>query len=574
MRSWTERYADRFDYELAAFEQRGLKFDLDRELLTEQGRVVLRGTLPRSTGSVDLEVRYPDLFPFVRPEVFARNLTLKRHQNPYDGNLCLLDRSSRAWAPSDTGAWLVAERVPLLLDLIEDGDEAAMRAAEAPQGEPLSTYFPSAVSTVVFIPEAALDLPQEATIGSGRIAFGATEPPNVRLRGLLAELVEKKRNRKSRTLATADADLLERFGGARIAFRWVRLDGPPDKNTPIALLEAINTAAPGFGSPPWETVAGGQIAVCAAVFAEEVRQGDFEDTWVFVVQMRQNGGEGGRYIVHGDRISRADLSQRLPLYIGLDNATVAVSGLGALGSELTLELAKAMTKTIRGLDFDVVDVGTIVRWAGGLTAAGHLKTEYLRQRVAADYPYTKFDSFQLQIGASAFHRASNTESELDVIHEFLESADLIIEASAEIGIQQALSAAAEELGMRQLFVWATEGAQGGAVALVDPTQGGCWLCLQHHLDEGSIPLPAHDSPKTLQPRGCGNLTYRGAGFDLTPVVAQAVRVAAGVLSESSSIEGSTVHICSFPDRPGDPPEWTTYPILERHDCPVCAERQK
>jgi hypothetical protein len=573
MRSWTERYPDRFDYELAEFGRRGLDFQLDDEL-AEQGRVVLRGELPRGNEVVDLEVRYPDLFPFVRPEVFAQGLALDRHQNPYNGNLCLLDRSSRAWTPSDTGAWLVAERVPLLLDLVENGDAEAMREAEAPQGEPLSRYFPSALSTVIFVPEDALELPVEARAGSGRIAFAPNEAPNVRVRGLLAELVEKKRNRKTRTLATADQSLLKRFGGARLAFRWVRLDGPPPENTPIAVLDAIEEAQPGFGSPPWESVGGGQVAICGAVFAEEVRQGEFEDIWVFVVQMRQDAGQGGRYMIHGDRLSQSDLEQRLPAHVRLAEHTVSLSGLGALGSEISIELAKAAIGTVRGLDYDIVEAGTTVRWVGGLTAVGHLKTEYLRQRIEADYPYTSFEPFQLQVGATAFVRAARDESELDVLERFLEGSDLLVEATAEIGIQQALATVAEEHGIRQLYVWATEGARGGAVVLIHPKKGGCWLCLQHQLEAGTIPLPAHDAPRTLQPRGCGTLTYTAAGFDLEPISAQAVRVAAATLSGEVEGEGSLAYICSFPDGPVDPPQWSQYPIESRDGCPVCAERAK
>jgi hypothetical protein len=572
MRSWTERYPDRFEYELADFDRRDLDFELDQELFAEQGRVVLRGLLPRSEEPIELEVRYPDLFPFVRPEVFAKGLDLRRHQNPFDGNLCLLDRSSRAWTPSDTGGWLVAERVPLLLDLIDAGDEEAMREAEAPQGEPLSTYFASALSTVIFVPEAALGLPPEARAGSGRIAFGPNEAPNVRLRGLLAEAVEKKRNRKNRVLAQADQPLLDRFGGMQLAFRWVRLDAPPIDNTPVALLEAIEAAQPGFGSPPWESVDGGQISICGAVFAEEVRQGELEDTWVFAVQMRQAGGQGGRYLIHGDRLSRSDLDQRLPAHVRLGDRIASLSGLGALGAEIAIELAKAGMGTIRGLDYDTVEAGTTVRWVGGLTAVGHLKTEYLRQRVNADYPYTSFEPFQLQIGVTAFARAIRDESELEILERFLTDSDLLIEASAEIGIQYALATAAEEHGIRQLYVWATEGARGGAVALIDPAKGGCWLCLQHYLEDGTIPLPAHDEPKTLQPRGCGTLTYTAAGFDLEPISAHAVRVAAAALSEEIEREGSLVYICSFPEGSSDPPQWSKHQIEAREGCPVCAER--
>jgi hypothetical protein len=574
MRNWTERYPDRFEYELAEFARRGLDFRLDEELLAEQGRVVLGGELIHGEDTVALEIRYPDLFPFVRPEVFAKELTLERHQNPYDGNLCLLDRSTRAWAPSDTGAWLVVERVPLLLELIEADDPEAMREAEAPQGEPRSSYFPSAPSTVVFVPQAALKLPYEAYAGSGRIAFGPVEAPNIRVRGLLAELVEKKRNRKTRTLAKADQPLLNRFSGERIAFRWVRLDGPPKENTPVALLEAIETARPGFGSPPWERVGSGQVAICAAVFAEEVRQGVQEDTWVFVVQVRQDGGQQGSYLIHGDRLSQADLEQRLPAHVKLADRTVSLSGLGALGAEISLDLAKAGTGTLRGLDYDIVEAGTTVRWVGGLTAVGHLKTEYLRQRINADYPYTTFEPFPLQVGATAFVRAAREESELDVIDTFLEGSDILLDASAEIGIQQALATAAEEQGLRQIYVWATEGARGGAVALIDPAEGGCWLCLQHHLDEGTIPLPAHAEPKTLQPRGCSSLTYTAAGFDLEALSAQAVRVTAATLGEGTADGGSVAYICSFPEDPAAPPLWSAHPIASREGCPTCAGRQR
>jgi ThiF family protein len=571
MRSWTERYPDRFDYELAEFARRDLDFELDRELLAEQGRVVLRGVLPRGDGEIELEVRYPDLFPFVRPEIFAGGLVLHRHQNPYDGNLCLLDRSSRAWSPSDTGAWLVAERVPLLLHLIDVGDEQAMRDAEAPQGEPLSTYFPSALSTTILVPAAALGLSAETRAGAGRIAFAPNEPPSVRVRGLLAELVEKKRNRKTRVLAQADEPLLDRFGGKRLPFRWVRLDEAPPSNTPVAVLEAIEAAGPGFASPNWESVEGGEIVISAAVFAEEVRQGEFEDTWVFVVQMRQEG-QGGRYLIHGERLSRTDLEQRLPAYLCLGNRTASLSGLGALGSKIALELARAGLGSLRGLDFDTVEAGTTVRWAGGLTAVGHLKTEYMRQRIAADYPYTRFEPFQLHVGASAFSQAAGEQSELELLEGFLDGTDLLIEASAEIGIQHVLATLAEEVGVTQLYVWATEGARGGAVAFIDPAEGGCWLCLQHWLEDGTIPLPAHDAPRTLQPRGCGSLTYTAAGFDLAPIIAQAARAAAAVLTGESA--GSTAYICSFPEDAAGPPSWSTHRIESRNDCPICAERDR
>jgi hypothetical protein len=572
MKGWRERFPERFEHELGAFAKRGLDFQPDPALLEQQGRVVMRGTLPHGGEEIKLEVVYPDLFPFLRPEVYAKGLRRERHQNPYDGNLCLLDRSTRAWSPSKTGAWLVAERVPKLLRLLEAGGEE-LRREEAPQGEPASTYFAGEPGTAIFVPATALELPRESGAGSGRIACGVPEPPQSRVRGALVELVEKKRKGKTRTLARADEALQRRFAGTRIPLRWARLEAPPAENTAAALLAAIEAARPGFGSPPWERVNGGSVAISGAVFAEEVRQGEYEDAWVFAVKVRQDQGPEGAYLVHGERLSREDLEARLPGFVRLGERRAALAGLGALGGEIAIELCKAGLGTLRGLDFDSIEAGTTVRWVGGLTAVGHAKTEYLRQRIGFDYPYTSFEPFPMRLGGSAAPAPAREETELETLDRFLDGCDLLIDATAELGVQQALASEARARGLRQLFVWATEGARGGMVARVDPAGGGCWHCLQLRLDEGSIPLPAHAEPLTLQPRGCGSLTYRGAGYDLLPIAAQAVRVIAATLGGGAAAEGSVVFVCDFEEERLSPPRWSEQRLEPHPECPVCAEQE-
>lgn len=571
MRTWVERFPGRLEYELDEFARRGLHFELDARLLEEQSRVVLRGALPHEGEVVALEVSYPDLFPYLRPEVVAPERRLERHQNPFAGNLCLLDRSTRAWSPSDTAAWLVAERVPYLLSrLAAGGDE--LRAAEAPQGEPVSAYFAGVAGAVVLLPEEALALPEDAVAGSGRIACSVAEPPRLRLRGMVAELVEKTPKGRTRTLARADADLLSRFGGRTVAFRWVRLDGVPEENSAAAIFAAIDSVRPGFGSPPWQPAADGQLAVAAAVIQEEVQQGTFADAWIFAVRGRLPGGRVSEYVVRSQRLTRHDLSARLPDAVRLGERTVALAGLGALGGELAIELAKAAVGELRGLDFDYVELGTIGRWPMGLSAVGHAKSDVLRARIALDYPFTRFEPFAHQLGGSASITTARSETELDVLDRFLDGADLLIDATAEIGVQQALAALAHERSLPQLYVSATEGARGGLIAHVRPGLTGCWLCLQWHLETGSIPLPAREEAATLQPRGCATLTFTGAGFDLLPVAAQAARVAAAALSDRSpQISGHGVFVCSFGDDRAEPPTWSSYPLAPHTSCPRCSE---
>jgi len=567
MQTWVDRFPGRLERELEEFWERDLTFELDRAQLAEQGRVVLRGQLQRQDEQIELEVIYPDLFPYLRPEVRAPGLQLDRHQNPYEHNLCLLDRSTRAWNPSDTAAWLIAERVPHLLSLIETGGEV-LRDGEAPQGEPASTYFPAALGTAVFVPTAALQLDAEAEAGSGRIYCSVAEPPRLQLRGLVGELAVKTRKRKSRVVATADPELAARFGGHHLTFRWVRLKGPPAGNTASDVLAAADAVRQGFGSPPWQTAADGELAICGVVFEEEVAQGCFEDAWMFAVRARPVGVVQERsYLVRGERLTRQDLGARIPALSSLPEKRVAVIGAGALGAGVALELARAQLGELRVLDDDIVEAGTIVRWPSGLTAVGHSKVHVIAERIRLDYPFTSVVPFVHRLGQSADVRTGRSETELDVLDRLLEGADLVIDATAEIGVQQLIAAAADAEGIPQLYLSATEGARGGIVAPLIPPRPGCWLCLQWHLDTRSFPLPPRDETGTVQPRGCASPTFTGTGFDLLPIIAQGARVATDILRGGAPRQ---VQICSIPDNGSGPPNWESRVFDVHPKCPECS----
>lgn len=567
-KSWPERFPGRLEFELADFAERGLDFTVDEELRGATGLVRLRGTAVFGGQEVEIEVHYPELFPYLRPDVYARELRLPRHQNPFGGNLCLLDRSSRAWRPSYSAGWLVAEKLPYLLALLEAGDEEMARA-ESPQGEPTSGYYTGVPGTVVFVPEAMSALPPDSQAGSGRVAVAQIEGPRLALRGMIAELVEKNGRGKTKLLARAEERLAERFAGTQLPFRWARLRELPDDGTAAALLEAIAEQQPGFETPRWERVADGEVAIVGAVFAEEVRQGEYEDGWLFVVRGRTPEGLTDPYLIRGDRLSRGDLESRLPATVRLGERTVALAGLGALGAALAIELAKAGLGRLHGLDFDTVEAASTVRWVAGITTAGRLKAGYLNERIAFDYPYTRFEGTIQQIGGSS--RTSDHEAgEVASLEGFLADADLLIDATAELGIQQALAALAEERGMPALFVSATEGARGGIVARIDPDAGGCWMCLQRALEDGRIPLPPHAPAEdlTIQPRGCSEVTYLGTGFDLLPIVAQAARCAASSLRDGAA-RGSVAYILSLPGDPEEAPQWSRHPVERDLECPVC-----
>jgi len=579
VRNWTESRPERLQAEVEAFEDaEGLDFAVDDAELKATGRLVLRGTLTRASGApVKLEVRYPDSFPYLRPEVFAVDLRLERHQNPFRRNLCLLDRSSRQWSPSLKGAWLVSERVPMLLDLL-DGDPAAMRDQESAQGEPESSYFVPFDGSSVFIPEPMLSLPENERAGVMNLALGGHEDAAQVLRGCLKRVAVRTRRGKPQDLAVATGALASRFSKTVFEGRWVRLDRFPDGNGKGADLYEAARAVSGYEKPPAQNVPGGTVRILGVVCKEEVCQGEWEDSWLFAVDIDvTNDGNHVQelYVVRGERLSPQDLGARIPTIAGLAGKTVALAGLGALGGPIALELGRAQVGELRILDSDVVEAGTIVRWPFGLHSVGHRKTNLLHNFLVNDYPFTKVVSFDHHLGiVPAPGDPPAPRSEAELLTDFLDGADLLIDATAEIGVEQLLAALADEAGIPQVYVTATEGGWGGVVARVLPGVTGCWYCLQMRLDEQSITPPPAAPTGTVQPRGCAAPTWTGTSFDALPIVAQAVRTACfTLLSGRAPDDPRDVFVCAQQARTPtelDSPFWTSY-ALEPHDaCPVCA----
>ena len=128
----------------------------------------------------------------------------------------------------------------------------------------------------------------------------------------------------------------------------------------------------------------------AVVVQEEVAQGAWEDSWLFVVGVRANTKVPmGIYTARGARLTEADLLARLPAAARLNDASVGVVGLGSLGAPVAIELVRAQLGELRVMDFDGVEAGNIVRWTHGISAVGYLKTGVIGGWVTSEFPFTK-----------------------------------------------------------------------------------------------------------------------------------------------------------------------------------------
>lgn len=103
------------------------------------------------------------------------------------------------------------------------------------------------------------------------------------------------------------------------------------------------------------------------------------------------------------------------LHDKFSSATVAVCGLGGLGSNIAISLARAGIKKLILIDFDRVDISNLHRQQYKASQVGRCKTEALSENLKEIAPYIELETHTVRI----------TESN---VVELLKDADVICEA--------------------------------------------------------------------------------------------------------------------------------------------------
>lgn len=96
------------------------------------------------------------------------------------------------------------------------------------------------------------------------------------------------------------------------------------------------------------------------------------------------------------------------------------------------------------------------------------------------------------------------------------------------------------------------------------------MCWQHYLTDETLPQLPH-APAGVQPPGCSEPTYTGAGFDLAAIAAQTVRVATGFLTGDDGYGETPADVMTVQFRDNDGkvvlPTWAGHDVEQHPDCP-------
>ena len=483
-----------------------------------------------------------------------------------------------------TAAEIVSERVPYLVALVR-GDAERLREEEEPQGEPISTFFEYLPCGGVLVGEGFLDLSTQISMGTLELQF--SEDPewvtqlfdtNTFDQTLIGQALLTRVDTVGADVAHAEEALRANFNGPVWRGRWVRLTSNPSSTQHAALMMEAVAAQPTLATRSFNS----GYEVVGLVFQEEVQQGVFEDAWMFLILKEPNpptANDVPLTLLRGMRYSRADLGQRIPELVPLQERIISLIGLGTLGSEVAWDLARAQCRELRVADFDHIEAGTAVRWIRGLPVAGGIKPHALKVLIEADYPYVDVQPFTVMVGATPTDRPVKTEG--DILDEWLEGAHLVIDTTAEQNTRRAIAYLAHELGVPQVFAWSVDG-YGGVVAGIRPGETGCLLCLERALSPETgfiIPPPHSTDPERVrvQPRGCGDRTFTGASIDLAPLAIEATRMAVSILCSGS--DGGypqaphPVLVLGLRNSEGQlvVPHWSGYDLTPNPEtCPLCA----
>lgn len=563
---WWRRYADRLEHEISELVAAGIRFQVDEKARSD-GYIRITADVPaRITGAevVRVHATFPDLYPQFRPQISAPRLQLAHHLDPFGDDLCLVGRGSALWTEQDTLAWLLTTQLPLVLRSANERDPV--------QAEPFSAYF-------TYLPSAALLIESDRLPGADASEGSTTlvvpnGPPDGSRQWLGAMAAFEWHGGR----VNASPAIAEVIRGQTVRGSWLRLSEPPNSDDPATLWK-ITSKRLGAAAPPiTQTGKGRYLQFVALLFPEEQAFTATGDAVVLLVHdsdarnraERRRSGQRGTARPAVDRVIRtsragaADLVARDPELALLGEKHVLLVGCGALGSVIADNLARAGIGTITLVDADVLDAGNLVRHALDISAVGIAKSVGLARHVAAVHAGINVVPCIARVGR--IRRSGEDDFFKDFPRNVVSEADLVIDATAEIAVHEVLAEMCRDLQKPCLIAEGTHGAWGGMVGVFPSSGTSCWNCLELSIQSGGVELPMANEDGRLQPPGCSEPTFTGAGFDMNEIALHGARRAVMELLEASDeATFETVDLRSVDGR-RIAPRWSSTGIARHAEC--------
>jgi hypothetical protein len=522
VRRWWEIGERSLDDEIGWVRDGGFEFEFDRGLFEAREVVVFRGHLRLGDERSPADLVYPPAYHAgEHPIVRAPDLDLGRHRGP-DGTLCLthdvLGEETPMWGAE--AIWR-AER----LWWLSVNDRGALDDEEADAPDPWANYVMHDSESAI----ALLDFNVSGyTSGYFRARLTSASP----VRGVITQL---------RTVAPtpmtfepgAPAALLA--GELETNGAWMRLEEHPPDPRPQEIVNWLSAAHSAFISKSVEQAradgtARGQDAPALIGFVypdEGPKRGETHDAWLLVAV----GDTDGWSFPRPFQIRRDEAWVRQPQFEVLSNKSVAIIGVGAIGSPVADNLARAGNGSFLIVDRDLFSAGNRVRHVLELQALGRWKSPALAERILRINPWASVRPAIVHLGAATGAPATELQRLHDRVVEDVGACDIIVNASAHGATSRLISMIGVESNTTVVHCYVSAGSWGARVLVQRPSKSGCWDCLAlwQMADAGGehpvhVPPVASDpSPSVNLEQGCADPIFTGSNFDIAEAAAAATR---------------------------------------------------
>ncbi|MHA7146474.1 ThiF family adenylyltransferase [Arthrobacter sp. TmT3-37] len=572
---WWEQYPGRLEHEYSALQSLGVSVHEDTDARAN-GVITWAVVVPddfTGQGDVELVVTFPEFYPFLRPDVTAPELDMAHHQHPFGKNLCLIGRASASWDTQNDLAWLIREQLhkALTLGVAEDrgGDEEN-------QGEPFSEYYSYTPNAMVLI-DSAWEPPAVPSTGTATMRVTGHMPlrPDTQSLFVIGSIALPG---MPPSFVMPEAISQHYDNTPEWTAQWVHMPAAVKASDAAGLWEAVEAHV--GPPPPPLTCNDTEFELRLVSFPEEHSQTTTGTGWVLLIHQlgqwiqptrkeSKSGNPARRvahrassiyYLIRSGRVGPSDMRARLGPASSLASKRVLLIGAGAVGSVIADQLSRAGIQGLTIIDPDVLEPGNLVRHANNLSFIGTSKSGATAALATQANPYLKVLPLIFSMGSTAAGVEQRT-----VLSQEYDQSDLIIDATAEVGVQRLSASLARQAGKPWIGAWATNGARGGAVIRVPGAAAWCFSCFEWERSENDSPLlpPASPAPLT-QPIGCAEPTFLGPGYDLNEVAIHAARTATAVLLDKPTHDAA---ILSLDHASGaDLPRWEVAPLSEHPRC--------
>ena len=240
------------------------------------------------------------------------------------------------------------------------------------------------------------------------------------------------------------------------------------------------------------------------------------------------------------RPSELGLRNRSVVEPSIATKTVALIGLGALGSKVAELLAQAGVLSFRLCDLDMVTTGNAVRHIAGVSSFGTAKVTAVMRRLLDINPHIEFEE-------GAIWNGSATSSRQDLV-KFILPADIVIATTADEAVEAFINETALVVNKPVIYGRALRHGSMGRIFIVRPGTGdACKACLAQyarysHLGEPTPPdwinvTETEDAPVLHE---CGRPVIPASAIDLSFVAGIVARTALEFLENAPESIGSSI----------------------------------